>query len=132
MEPWLDKRRDEKGKIMTSPAGVTLYEGFCMDFLEKLSEYANFDYQIVVQGDSRIPGMISFGTCWVFAQNLEYQLVFFLQKNQFLINENTRLVACLSLLFWEIIKLSMVSTWLANGEVAGSNPGKRENLYFSD
>ena len=76
MEPWLDKRRDEKGKIMTSPAGVTLYEGFCMDFLEKLSEYANFDYQIVVQGDSRVPGMISFWTCWVFAHNLENQIVF--------------------------------------------------------
>jgi hypothetical protein len=55
IDPWLNKKMDKKGKIAQSPDGVTLYEGFCLDFLEKLSEYANFDYQIVIQGE-RVPG----------------------------------------------------------------------------
>ncbi len=58
IDPWLNKKMDKKGKIAKSPDGVTLYEGFCLDFLEKLSEYANFDYQIVIQGE-RVPGMFA-------------------------------------------------------------------------
>ena len=52
LEPWLYKKTDKNGEVMTSPDGATLYEGFCMEFLQKLAEYAGFDYQIVTQGKS--------------------------------------------------------------------------------
>ena len=92
MEPWLDKRRDKKGKIMTSPDGVTLYEGFCMDFLEKLSEYANFDYQIIVQGDSRVPGMLLYfilGVRGLCAESREPNNFLTKEPNQFNANSIT-------------------------------------------
>jgi len=41
------KRNPSTNEIMRDSEGMTLWEGYCIDLLEKLSVLMNFDYEIV-------------------------------------------------------------------------------------
>jgi ionotropic glutamate receptor len=48
--PWLYEARDPKTKdLLVDKNGNQLYEGYCMDLLDKISKKLNFEYEVVVR-----------------------------------------------------------------------------------
>ncbi|XP_013139310.1 PREDICTED: glutamate receptor 3 isoform X1 [Papilio polytes] len=45
--PWTMKKLDSTGKVMLDEEGNILYEGYCIDLIEKLAQTMDFDYEIV-------------------------------------------------------------------------------------
>nr|AOE48114.1 putative ionotropic receptor IR10 [Scaeva pyrastri] len=46
--PWSYYRRDEQsGEILLDENGQPIWEGYCIDFIEILSQYMNFEYELV-------------------------------------------------------------------------------------
>ncbi|XP_013164224.1 PREDICTED: glutamate receptor ionotropic, kainate 5 [Papilio xuthus] len=45
--PWTMKKLDSAGEVMLDEEGQPLYEGYCIDLIEKLSQTMDFDYEIV-------------------------------------------------------------------------------------
>uniref|UniRef100_A0A0C9RBP6 GRIN3A_0 protein n=1 Tax=Fopius arisanus TaxID=64838 RepID=A0A0C9RBP6_9HYME len=51
--PWTTKKRDPNtGEVMTDKDGKIIWEGYCIDFIQKLAEKMNFDYELVIPEDN--------------------------------------------------------------------------------
>ncbi|THK33259.1 ionotropic receptor 25a [Diachasma alloeum] len=51
--PWTTKKKDPvTGEIMKDKDGKIIWEGYCIDFIQKLSEKMNFDYDLVIPEDN--------------------------------------------------------------------------------
>ncbi|KPJ16363.1 Glutamate receptor, ionotropic kainate 3 [Papilio machaon] len=46
--PWTMKKLDSTGEVMLDKEGRQLYEGYCIDLIEKLAQTMDFDYEIVI------------------------------------------------------------------------------------
>jgi hypothetical protein len=56
------KRHPSTNEIMTDFEGNTLWEGYCIDLLKRLSELMNFDYEIVPPANGEFGKRYSNGT----------------------------------------------------------------------
>eukprot|EP00095_Tigriopus_kingsejongensis_P001374 snap_masked-scaffold1253_size52701-processed-gene-0.2 protein:Tk01374 transcript:snap_masked-scaffold1253_size52701-processed-gene-0.2-mRNA-1 annotation:"ionotropic receptor 8a" len=53
--PWLYEKIGKDGKPETNADGDIIYEGYCMDLLDKISSKLAFEYEVVISEDTR-PG----------------------------------------------------------------------------
>nr|UEN71272.1 ionotropic receptor 3 [Gregopimpla kuwanae] len=49
--PWTSIKRDSEGRPMKDAEGNEIWEGYCIDFIQKLSEEMNFEYDLVIPTD---------------------------------------------------------------------------------
>lgn len=49
--PWTVPKLDADGNVMKDVNGKDLWTGYCVDFVQKLSEEMDFDYDLVVPAD---------------------------------------------------------------------------------
>ena len=60
--PWTVPRLDPvTGKIMKDENGNDMWDGYCVDFIKKLSEEMEFDYDLVVPQDHQFGKKLSNG-----------------------------------------------------------------------
>jgi len=53
--PWLYAKKGEDGKQAVDANGQKLFEGYCMDLLNKIAEKLEFEFEVVVTSETR-PG----------------------------------------------------------------------------
>ena len=49
--PWTVPKLDADGNVMKDVNGKDLWSGYCVDFVQKLSEEMDFDYDLVIPAD---------------------------------------------------------------------------------
>ncbi|XP_076162009.1 ionotropic receptor 8a [Ptiloglossa arizonensis] len=59
--PWTTLKLDPTGKVMKDEKGREMWEGYCIDFIQKLSEEMQFDYDLIVPEDRQFGKKLSSG-----------------------------------------------------------------------
>lgn len=55
-KPWMNFKLDSKGQRIKDSQGDYIYEGYCIEFLEKLAEKVGFEYEIILSPDYQKSG----------------------------------------------------------------------------